>query len=70
MIYMPVEHIVGPVFNVPFILINILLFLVIYKILPETNPRREESEIFAKTYGAIERDTYRRYTLLSVMSVE
>jgi hypothetical protein len=62
-IYLPLEHRTGPIFNLPFILCEVILFFVIYNILPETNIRKESTKS-AKNYGAIVES--RRWTLMSI----
>lgn len=54
--YLPIEHNFGAVYNIPFVIISITLFCLLYSLLPETNVKREPQTqrlSTATSYGAI-----------------
>lgn len=53
MTYMPIEHKVGPIFNIPFIFVSLTLFFLLYKMLPETNAKKQNLYEKMTNYGAI-----------------
>jgi hypothetical protein len=50
--YLPLQHSLGAFYNICFVIINIVLFCLLYSLLPETNAKRKIYEP-AKSYGAV-----------------
>lgn len=64
--YLPVVHTFGAVYNVPFLIISITLFCLLYVLLAETNVKRTPQPFGTSTsYGAIGNE-FRRLSLMSV----
>jgi hypothetical protein len=54
MSYLPVEHNVGALYNLPFFFISLLLFCLLWFLLPETNVKEETRPLSRTTsYGSI-----------------